>query len=223
MYEFLNNKYNNLSFKIKLELFLLPILIIYFLHFVFLTYFLKDEVSTYSKIAIGDFNKKFEDSYLELFSNIEYLANQNKIFIKNLSKDKKYVFLDGYGQKEDILIFLKNIEDINNFTRIDSLNLDKRDELGNYNFKFRVDLNRFYIKNNSSFFKKEPNSQVNKSEIKNENIFKINAIVLNYAFINDNWIKKNEKIDNYELVEIQRDFVILKKDEHTIKLELLHD
>lgn len=160
---------------------------------------------------------------MELFSNIEYLASQNKIFIKNLSKDKNYVFLDGYGQKEDILFFLKIIEDINNFTRIDSLNLYKKDDLGNYNFKFRVDLNRFYIKNNIPFFKKEPDSQIDKSEIKNENIFKINAIVLNYAFINDNWIKKNEKIDNYELIEIHRDFVILKKDEHTIKLELLHD
>lgn len=223
MYKYLNNKYDNLSTKIKIELFILPLLLFYFLYYLFFNYYLENEILTYPKIQKNDFNKKFTGSYLELFSYLEYLSNQNKIFIKNLSKDKNYIFIEGYSQKESILIFLKDIENINNFTKIDSVVLNKKDDLENYNFELKLDLNRFYIKNFYKTEYKDFSSLENNSKPDKKKSFKMNAIVLNYAFINDNWIKKNEKIDDYELIQIGRDFVILRKEDDNIKVELLNE
>lgn len=221
MYKYLNNKYDELSTKIKVEIVFLTMLIFYGINYLFFTYYLKDEVFSYSKVQVNDFNKKFDGSYLELFSKIELLATENKIFIKNLAKDKNFVVIDGYSKKEFILIFLKEIENINNFTKIDSMILNKKDDLGDYSFHLRLDLNRFYTKKLNILKKEIPNKK--DSLVKESKHFKINAIILNYAFINDTWIKKNEKIDNYELIQIERDFVLLKKDEDTIKLELINE
>ncbi len=53
--------------------------------------------------------------------------------------------------------------------------------------------------------------------------FRINAIVDDFAFINETWIKKNEKIEDYKLIKIDRNFVVLSNESNEIKLELLNE
>ena len=51
----------------------------------------------------------------------------------------------------------------------------------------------------------------------------INGIILNYAFINNTWLKLNDLIDGFKLIKIEKDFVILKKNNDEIKLEILNE
>ncbi|MGE0052316.1 MAG: hypothetical protein AB7S49_12415, partial [Arcobacter sp.] len=68
---------------------------------------------------------------------------------------------------------------------------------------------------------KNINKLINKEFEKKD--LKINAIIADYAFINNIWVKKNEKINGLELIKIQRNFVVLKNENEEIKLELLNE
>ena len=128
---------------------------------------------------------------------------------------EKQILLKGKAKKESILEFIKEIENINNFTKIDSLVFTK-DEVNDFEFNLKIDLNNFYIKDLKN--KKNKNFDEVKKDKKIE--FKINAIISKYALINEKWIKENEKIENFVLVKIEKNSVLLKNEFEEIKLEL---
>jgi hypothetical protein len=135
------------------------------------------------------------------------LNNQIQIF--NLTNNKRIVFLKAKSDFVNIENLIHKIENLNNFTDIKVLKINKQ-ELNNYLVEIEIDLNKFYIK------------RVEKEEQNSQNIkeYKLKAIVFDYAFINEIWIKKSEKIDDFELKQIEKDFVVLQKENHDIKLEL---
>lgn len=220
MLNYLNNKFSSSSLKTKIELYLLPLLLLYLIYFVF-SYTAKDSVDIKAKIKIDDYsNLEFKDSFLDLFSNIQDYASKNQIVIFNISNNKKIVSIKAKANLENIKKFLGKIENLNNFTNIKSFTLNKQD-LENYSFELQIDLNKFYIK--KIVKQTEPaDVKVNNQLVNKEKTlkYKINGIISDYAFINDTWLKKNEKINDFVLTKIERNFVVLENENSKIILEL---
>ena len=222
MLNYLNNKFINSAFKTKIELYLLPLLLLY------LCYFLLDfnlnqdsEIKEIkAKVDLNYANKEFKDSFLELFSNLEDYALQNQIIIFTLTNNKKVFTIKAKASLIKLENFIKKVENLNNFSKIKTLTLNKLD-LDNYIFEMEVDLNKFYIKK----IQKDGDIQEIKQKViitNNEKIkeYKINAIISDYAFINELWLKKYERIDDLILTKIEKNFVVLENEDKKIILEL---
>ena len=215
----LNNKFINSSLKTKIELYLLPLLLLYLFYFLF-HFETKDDSSIQAKVDFDYSKNQFNDSFLDLFSNIEDYALKNQIVIKSLTNEKKIVFLKAKSKIENIEKFIKKIENFNNFTKIKSFILNKDDE-NQYVFEIQIDLNKFYIKKIEKEVENQNQKttfQINNSEKSKE--YKIRGIISEYAFINDIWLKKDENIDDLKLVKIEKDFVVLENENRKIILEL---
>ena len=215
----LNNKFINSSLKTKIELYLLPLLLLYLFYFLF-HFETKDDSSIQAKVDFDYSKNQFEDSFLDLFSNIEDYALKNQIVIKSITNEKKIVFLKAKSKIENIEKFIKKIENFNNFTKIKSFILNKDDE-NQYVFEIQIDLNKFYIKKIEKEVENQNQKttfQINNSEKSKE--YKISGIISEYAFINDIWLKKDENIDDLKLVKIEKDFVVLENENRKIILEL---
>lgn len=228
MLKSLNDKFINSQTKTKIELYLLPIFILFLISFYIFEE--KKEQIIFPKNNIDEFqNKKFEGSYLDILTLLENLSNKNKIIILTNEKAKESILLKGKTKKIALDNFLKQIENINNFSKIDSLVLYKKDEDGYYFFDLKIDFSKFYFKQ----LKKEDelklkieenieNKIQKEKELKENKKFEINAIIDKYALINGNWIEQNDEIDGYKLVELQMYFVILENKNEKIKLEIDH-
>ena len=215
----LNNKFINSSLKTKIELYLLPLLLLYLFYFLF-HFETKDDSSIQAKVDFDYSKNQFNDSFLDLFSNIEDYALKNQIVIKSMTNEKKIVFLKAKSKIENIEKFIKKIENLNNFTKIKSFILNKDDE-NQYVFEIQIDLNKFYIKKIEKEVENQSQKttlQINNSEKSKE--YKISGIISEYAFINDIWLKKDENIDDLKLVKIEKDFVVLENENRKIILEL---
>ena len=215
----LNNKFINSSLKTKIELYLLPLLLLYLFYFLF-HFEEKDDSSIQAKVNLDYSKNQFNDSFLDLFSNIEDYALKNEIVIKSITNEKKIVFLKAKSTLENIEKLIKKIENLNNFTKIKSFTLNEDNE-NQYVFEIQIDLNKFYIKKIEKEVENQSQKttlQINNSEKSKE--YKISGIISEYAFINDIWLKKDENIDDLKLVKIEKDFVVLENENRKIILEL---
>ncbi len=208
MLDNLNNRFIDSSLKIKVELYILPILLIS-LFFIISQNDRKEDRVIESKIDFDYSKMQFKDSFLELFSNIEDYASKNKIQILNLTNKDKIVFVKAKSDFQNIERFIQKIENLNNFTDIKIVKINKQ-ELNSYFVEIEIDLNKFYIK------------KIEKEIQNTENIkeYKLKAIVSEYALVDEIWLKKSEKIDGFELKQIERNFIVLQKENLDIKLEL---
>ncbi len=157
-----------------------------------------------------------------MFANLEDYASKNEIVIISLTNEKKIVFIKAKSTLKNIEKFIKKIENLNNFTKIKSFILKQNEN--EYIFEIQIDLNKFFIKK----IEKEVENQslaetdgIKNSEKSKE--YKINAIISNYAFVNDIWLKKDENIDDLKLTKIEKDFVVLENENKKIVLELSHE
>ena len=221
MLDNLNNKFINASLKTKIELYLLPLLLLYLFHFLF-SFDTKDDFSIQTKVNFDYSKNHFNDSFLDLFSNIEDYALKNQIVIKSLTNEKKMVFLKAKSKIENIGKFIKKIENLNDFTKIKSFVLKQNEN--EYIFEIQIDLNKFYIKKIEKEVEKQKIDEtfrIKNSEKTKE--YKINGIISDYAFINDIWLKKDENIDDLKLIHIEKDFVVLENENRKIILELKNE
>ena len=214
MLNYLDNKFINSSLKTKIELYLLPLFFIYLSYFISQTS-INDNPVIQSKVNLDYSKIEFKDSFLGIFSNLEDYALKNQIEIFSITNNKKVITIKAKAQMENIEKFIKKIENLNNFTNIKILLLNKK-ELDYYFVELQVDLNKFYIK------KVEKEVDKNSSNINNKD-YKIKGIISEYAFINDIWLKKDENIDDLKLTKIEKDFVVLENENKKIVLELSHE
>ena len=214
MLNYLDNKFINSSLKTKIELYLLPLFFIYLSYFISQTS-INDNPVIQSKVNLDYSKIEFKDSFLVIFSNLEDYALKNQIEIFSITNNKKIITIKAKAQMENIEKFIKKIENLNNFTNIKILLLNKK-ELDYYFVELQVDLNKFYIK------KVEKEVDKNSSNINNKD-YKIKGIISEYAFINDIWLKKDENIDDLKLTKIEKDFVVLENENKKIVLELSHE
>jgi len=216
MLNLVKNSFETSSLKLKIELYILPILMIFLLYILMYEQSIENFEEKQNIDLINFENKKYDKSTLELLNSIEKIAKNSNIFIQKSENIKDDIFLQAKSKKDDLVKFLYKIENLNSFTNIHSLSL-KKAELDSYLFDLRVDISKFYIKKAVDLEKIKEN-QISKNN--NQADFKIDAIIGKYAFINGNWVGINDFIDGYKLELISRNFVILTKEEESIKLEV---
>lgn len=222
MLNYLNKKFIDSSLKTKIEVYLLPLLLLYLCYF-FLGFNLNknsENEEIKAKVDLNYSNKEFKNSFLDLSSNLEEYASKNQIIIFTLTNNKKVFNIKAKANLIRIENFIKKIENLNNFSKIKTLTLNKVD-LDNYLFEIEVDFNKFYIKK----IQKDGDTQEIKQKIiltndEETKEYKINGIISEYAFINEIWLKKNEKLDDLILTKIEKDFVVLENENKKIILEL---
>ena len=229
----LNNKFINLSFKTKIEFYLLPLLLLYLIYYSYENLVNSETDEIKNSVNISQFeNKKFDGSFLELFNQIEKNAKDLNIQVKSLNNKKNIIDLKVYSKIIDIPRLIKRIENLNNFTNISSINIYDKNDLDFYLIDFTIDLNKYYLKRiEKDEDIKAAESQEKSDEIKEIKIpileekitYELKAIIADYVLINDIWIKKNENLNDFKLIEINKDYVLLQNDEKILKLELANE
>ena len=229
----LNNKFINLSLKTKIEFYLLPLLLLYLIYYSFQNLINSEIDEIKNSVNISQFeNKKFDGSFLELFNQIEKNAKDLNIQVKSLNNKKNIIDLKVYSKIIDIPRLIKRIENLNNFTNISSINIYDKNDLDFYLIDFTIDLNKYYLKRiEKDEDIKATETQEKSDEIKEIKIpileekitYELKAIIADYVLINDIWIKKNENLNNFKLIEINKDYVLLQNDEKILKLELANE
>ncbi|MBK6303288.1 MAG: hypothetical protein IPF43_05065 [Arcobacter sp.] len=221
------NSFENSSLKTKIELYLLPILLLFLLYVLFYNEKIEENQNTQNSELLNIENKKFTDSILELSNKIEDIAKSENLIIQKTQSSKEQIIIQLKGKRDNLLKFLENVEEINSFTKIDFLSL-KKFENEIYLIDLRVDVSKYYLKNKKVKdiinIEQEEINGAKDDEYKEEIIvrpdFKINAIVGNNTFINDSWFELNDEVLGYKIETIANDYVILKNNKDIIKLEV---
>ncbi|MCT7521173.1 hypothetical protein [Aliarcobacter cryaerophilus] len=221
------NSFENSSLKTKIELYLLPILLLFLLYALFYDEKIEENQNVQNSELLNIENKKFTDSILELSNKIEDIAKSENLIIQKTQSSKEQIIVQLRGKRDDLLRFLEKVEEINSFTKIDFLSL-KKFENDIYLIDVRVDVSKYYLKNKKVKdiinIEQEEINGTKEDEHKEEIIvrpdFKINAIVGNNTFINGTWFELNDEVLGYKIETIASDYVILKNNKDIIKLEV---
>ena len=216
------NSFENSSLKIKIELYLLPILCLVLLYVVFDDKKIVENENNQNSELLNIENKKFSDSILELSSKIEEIAKNESLLVQKTQNFQEQIIIQAKGKRDNLLKFLENVEYINSFTKIDFLSL-KKFENEIYLIDVRVDVSKYYLKNKKAkdiINIEQENINETKEEIVVRPDFKINAIVGSNTFINDTWFELNDEVLGYKIETIANDYVILKNNKDIIKLEV---
>ena len=221
------NSFENSSLKTKIELYLLPILLLFLLYVLFYNEKIEENQNVQNSELLNIENKKFTDSILELSNKIEDIAKSENLIIQKTQSSKEQIIIQLKGKRDYLLKFLEKVEEINSFTKIDFLSL-KKFENEIYLIDVRVDVSKYYLKNKKVKdiinIEQEEINGTKEDEYKEEIIvrpdFKINAIVGNNTFINDSWFELNDEVLGYKIETIASDYVILKNNKDIIKLEV---
>ncbi len=221
------NSFENSSLKTKIELYLLPILLLFLLYVLFYNEKIEENQNIQNSELLNIENKKFTDSILELSNKIEDIAKSENLIIQKTQSSKEQIIVQLRGKRDDLLRFLEKVEEINSFTKIDFLSL-KKFENDIYLIDVRVDVSKYYLKNKKVKdiinIEQEEINGTKEDEYKEEIIvrpdFKINAIVGNNTFINGSWFELDDEVLGYKIETIASDYVILKNNKDIIKLEV---
>ena len=221
------NSFENSSLKTKIELYLLPILLLFLFYVLFYNEKIEENQNVQNSELLNIENKKFTDSILELSNKIEDIAKSENLIIQKTQSSKEQIIVQLRGKRDDLLRFLEKVEEINSFTKIDFLSL-KKFENEIYLIDVRVDVSKYYLKNKKVKdiinIEQEEINGTKEDEHKEEIIvrpdFKINAIVGNNTFINGTWFELNDEVLGYRIETIASDYVILKNNKDIIKLEV---
>lgn len=230
MLTYINNKFVNSSLKTKVELYILPLMILYLLYYFSSSLFVVEKPFVVkNKINLEEYkNKKFQGSFLDFFSNIEEKAKQNNIQILSLNNKKNIVELKIQSPKEKLSLFIKQIENINKFTKITFITMYDKKDSNKYLFDLKIDLNKFYIKRiekekiiSQKILPKPEEIKTKKIEIVKDN-YELKAIIAEYVLVNDIWLKQGEDINEFKVDEIKRNSIVLenKNKDKKIRLEL---
>jgi hypothetical protein len=230
MLTYINNKFVNSSLKNKVELYFLPLMIIYLLYYFSSSLFVVEKPFVVkNKINLEEYkNKKFQGSFLDFFSNIEDNAKQNNIQILSLNNKKNIVELKIQSPKEKLPLFIKQIENINKFTKITFITMYDKKDSNKYLFDLKIDLNKFYIKRiekekiiSQKILPKPEEIKTKKIEISKDN-YELKAIIAEYVLVNDIWLKQGEDINGFKVDEIKRNSIVLQNinNDKKIRLEL---
>ena len=230
MLTYINNKFVNSSLKTKVDLYLLPLMILYLLYYFSSSLFVVEKPFVVkNKINLEEYkNKKFQGSFLDFFSNIEEKAKENNIQILSLNNKNNIVELKIQSPKEKLSLFIKQIENINKFTKITFITMYDKKDSNKYLFDLKIDLNKFYIKRiekekiiSQKILPKPEEIKTKKIEIVKDN-YELKAIIAEYVLVNDIWLKQGEDINGFKVDEIKRNSIVLenKNKDKKIRLEL---
>jgi hypothetical protein len=211
MLKLIKNNFVKSEVKIKIQLYILPLFCIYFYIYLFdnkNTFINLNNTNTINTLL----SKKFDGSYLNMLKNIESFCIRKKIKIDFLNYNKNNLLIKGKATLNKINILITKIENINNFSKINTLNIEKTSKKNKYLFSITTEFKKFYIKK-----KKEEVSFVDK---KKKNIFKLKAIISNHVLLNNKWYTLNDFLGKYKIILIEKNNVVLNYKNKNITLKL---
>ncbi len=212
MYSYLNNKFNNSEKKVKIEIYLLTFIIC----FSFIL-FIKDYTPSknFIKTSILPIEKKtFNQSFFDLIKDIELYTKKENIQIIKIESSQKTLKITGNTSLYKLKKLVKKIEGLNEFSNIIIFYFYKSEKLKKYSFQFDISFDKFYIKQKSleAVIKKKVKTQIIR--------FKLKAIISKNVLINNTWMKKNDFIKGYKLINIRKNSVLLENKSEDKKIIL---
>ncbi|OCL94284.1 hypothetical protein [Arcobacter porcinus] len=215
----LNNNYINSKRKTKIELFLLPLLITIFLIIAYEN-FIKEAKEDETIELYKLINKKNSEELIKISKQIEQIALKDEVFIQKIENFKDEIRVIAKSSSYKLISFLEDIERFNDFSKINIFTLSNK---GNeYFIDFNIDLSKYYIKNHKDriVLKEEKIEKINKSK---ESIGKsptLFAIVGDFVFIDDMWIKNRDNFYNFRVNIIDKNIVWLEDRDNKIELKV---
>ncbi len=218
----IENKFNNLSKKTILELFLILIIL-----FVLLIVFIKDNKK---KIDIDFEVVEYREDIHAVYNKIKAIEDL-KILSSNVYK--KSINISTKSTMQHLVFIINSIENINDYIKISDINISKEENLYKMNFIVKLSIYKERNKKYLVEYKKpihtivlEDNIQkINTSNILEQNnqkeeSFKLNAIVFNSIILNGKYLKLDEKINDYKIIEIRHKSVKLSNNQNTMEIFL---
>lgn len=201
--EYLENRFDNLSLKVKIELFLFPLVLLS------LVFFLFDDFSKEKRIIKKEktFVKKMNKKTVDIVKDIEKLAKKKQVNILNITTGEKNINIELEANKNKQVLFIDSLEKYNSFSKIKELVSNAQ------TLSLVLDFDSFYIK------KPKKNLELLREEKLLKKI-KLIAVVNNRAYINNQWFSLNEDIGEYKIMFISNSKVILNNGSKDIELSL---
>ncbi len=208
--KYLETSFNKQVIRIKIELVLFPLIIIFIL--IYAINKTKDiELLTDIKIETGDtFNNiTMKNKIVDILNDLEFFLKTNNMQLNKISNNKLSIKIQIEANLNKQLLFIKFVEDYNSFSKIKYLKQEEDLLLVEIAFEKLYIKNSFNLKN--SFISLENNRNTS---------FNLFAIVDNSVLINSRWLKIEETIDSFKITDIKDNSVYLNNGLKTIKLKI---
>lgn len=195
--DYIEDRFFSLSKKSKIELVLFPLLL---LVLIFMLFDNKKEAK--SRVADSFSFKEFEKidfDYVKILKDIEQFCTKNHMKIISISRSENRIELEVKSSNAMQIRFIHFLENYNSFSKIETLEINK-------NF---MNLKLSFIKN---YLKRPFDFETSFLKLKKEKVLKLKlfAIVDDRININGIWLSVGGKIDDYKLIEIKPDRVLLE-------------
>lgn len=204
----LENSFINSSFKVKVELYLLVFILFSLIIYNIPLLFNNDKTLTKS---ISYEIEEFDKSLLDMNKNIEEYTSAKRIKTNSMNNERKEILINCTLSLNKAKEFVSFLENINTYSNIKNLSIDKNKQSKKYNLEITVSFEKYFFKT--------PNSKetVKKSKSKK---FKLKAIIDKTVLINNKWLELGEYINDYELIDISKNSVTLSFNDKKIKLKV---
>lgn len=209
--KYLETNFDKQTSKVKLELILFP-LVIFFLLIVIFNYVNNPNTLDKSVSSTISFKKlSMKKKVLDILNDLEFFIKKNNIQLNKISNTKKSINIEIKSSLINQVKFIKFVEDYNVFSKIKYLKNEGEVLIMDIVF------DKFYIKNSFDLSTKLINIKNKKTKDLDLNL-RLFAIVDNKALINDKWLKIEDFIYTYKIIEININSVILINGLKTVEL-----
>lgn len=212
----LENSFEKAATRVKLELFLFPLIII-----ASLIYFLEQTKVGESERNLFSSNifiqkKSMDKSLIEIIKDIETYLEKNSIQLIDISNIDEKIQLQVNASTLLNLKLLDYIEHYNNFSSIKTL------KLTDDSLHVTISFDKSFIKNSNKESKLE--LAYLEKHISTSKKYSLKAIVGNEVLINEKWISLGEKVNkDFKVEKINRNSAVIKSETIQIELRLYNE
>lgn len=217
MLNLIEDRFNNLSLKSQIELFLLPLLVLVLIWNLFF-----NNINTIKNLKQKNLSLNFlqmRSNIIDIINDIRVFSLKNEIKIESLEGKEKNINLKIKGSFKKQLNFINYIENYNSFSNINYMKQEK-----NY-LELNITFENIFIKKKNKVLnsfvlesKDKKNKKVDLSQ------FKLEAIVGEKAFLNKKWLAQNQSVNNnYKLTKVHKNYILLSDGIVKLKIELYKD
>lgn len=206
--KYIEDSFESLSLRVKIELFLLPLLMVLFL--IYILHENNDMQKFHTNVDVLEIDDiQMNESFVNILKNIESFAKENSIHLENISNSSTSIKIEANSNPKNRIVFLYFLENYNSFSKLKSL------EIVDDKLLVEIIFNKFYKKDrvdlsdSLNFFEEEANL-----------IYRLEAIVGEKVFINGSWFKVDDKIGALKVYEVNSKSVVLKNSYKTVVLRL---
>ncbi len=198
----LENKIDKLSFFEKIKLFSIPILLS-------ITILILINDNNSFNFTIQKENRIFNKNQTKIIKDFTNYFNDNNINLQEIKQINTEIQLSFFASFMQFVKTIYYLETYNNFSYIKHIEVLKSEN--SFLVSLKVGFGKFYLNNKE--FKLKDFKQENKKLA-----FKIEAVVMNYVFIENRWYTVGDYINSYKIISISDDFIQFKKDNKVQKV-----